>query len=274
MTSQPRTAAIERRLATDGVDLAVTEYEGDGPPLVLLHGIGSRAVSWWPVIDQLSARFHLYAPDLRGHGASAKPASGYLVSDYAGDLARLLDGLGLDRPLILGHSLGGMVALTWARDHPARAAGIALEDSPLRGGRATLPSFDDWLALNAMAPAEAAAAYARRYPPWSVEDCQRRATSITATARPVFTELRAEAEADLDADRITPLAAIQSPILLVYGDLDQGGMVVPADAHRLASTLPRARIAHIPGAGHTLHRDQSDAFLTMVLPFLEEHAEP
>ena len=273
MTGQPRTPARERAVDANGITLAVTEYEGpagDGPPLVLIHGIGSRSVSWWPVIDALAARFRLYALDLRGHGASEKPDLGYLLPDYGADLAGVLDALGLDRPLILGHSLGGLVALNWAVDHPTGAAAIALEDTALRSQPEILQAFDGWLALNAMTVEEAAAYFQREHPEWPAEDCRRRAESITSTARGVFEELRADAAENIAAgrDRLGPLAAIRSPVLLVHGDPEAGSMVVPADAARLAATLPNARLARVPGAGHGIHRDNTDAFLAAVVPFL------
>ncbi len=273
MTSRPQTPARQRYVRANCVDLLVTEYDAPktaSPPLILLHGIGSRGVSWWPVVDRLAERFRLVALDLRGHGDSAKPTAGYRLADYAADLDDLLDALDLDRPRILGHSLGGMVALTWAIDHPERAAAIALEDSALRSGRWSLPAFDEWLALNAMSATEAAAAFASRYPDWTAEDCARRATSITSTARGVFLEMRAMAEVEDGTDRIAPLATIQSPVLLVYGDLAAGGMVVPEDAERLVATLPHARIARVPGSGHNLHRDHSAAFLSLLVPFLTD----
>ena len=275
MTGQPRTPARERTVAANGQTLAVTEFAGDGPPLVLLHGIGSRAVSWWPVIDPLAARFRLYAVDLRGHGASAQPPSGYLLPDYAADLAALLDALGLDRPRLLGHSLGGLVILSWAVAHPAQATAIALEDTALRSQPGILEAFDGWLALNALPPAEAAAYFHRENPDWTPEDCLRRAESITGTARAVFAELRADSAQNLATgrDRLGPLAAIRSPLLLVHGDPETGSMVVPDDAARLAALLPDARLARVPGAGHGIHRDRTEAFLAAVVPFLEGNEE-
>src|SRR5438093_4008416 len=121
MTSCPVTEVTLRRVSVGEIALSVAEYGGAGPSLVLLHGIGSRGVSWWPVIDALSAHFRSIVPDLRGHGDSDKPSSGYLPTDYAADLAALIDVLGLAHPLIIGHSLGGVVTLTWAVFHPERA---------------------------------------------------------------------------------------------------------------------------------------------------------
>jgi pimeloyl-ACP methyl ester carboxylesterase len=268
MSESPLTPAYQRRIPVGSIELSLVEYGAAASPLILLHGIGSRGVSWWPVIDALAAHFRLIVPDLRGHGDSDKPASGYHFTDYAGDLAALIDQLELARPLILGHSLGGIVTLAWANFHPDRAARIALEDVPLRGGSRAAPLFDDWLALASMTVDDAAAHYRQEHPDWSEEDCRRRAVSITSTAPAVFTELRDSSISDTSGDRIAFLSAIRSPVLLVRGDPETGSMVVPDDAERFATTLLDARVAHIPGGSHSLHREHTDAFLGAVVPFL------
>src|SRR5215216_1684661 len=202
MSDNPLTPAIRRRIPVGRIELSLVEYGASGSPLILLHGTGSRGVSWWPVIDALAAHFRLIVPDLRGHGDSDKPASGYQFTDYAADLAALIDELELARPLILGHSLGGIVTLAWAIFHPDRAARIALEDVPLRGGSRAAPLFDDWLALASMTVDDAAAHYCREHPEWTEEECRRRAVSITSTAPAVFTELRDSSVADTGSDHI------------------------------------------------------------------------
>jgi pimeloyl-ACP methyl ester carboxylesterase len=278
MSDSPLTPASQRRIPVGSIKLSLVEYGTAGSPLILLHGIGSRGVSWWPVIDTLAAHFRLIVPDLRGHGDSDKPASGYQFTDYAGDLAALIDELKLTRPLILGHSLGGIVTLAWAIFHPDRAERIALADVALRGGSRAAPLFDDWLALASMTVDDAAAHYRREHPEWTEEECRRRAVSITSTTPAVFTELRDSSIADTGGDGIALLAAIRSPVLLVRGDPETGSMVVPDDAERFAATLPDARLAHIPGGSHSLHRENTNAFLDVVLPFLlgesQEPADP
>ena len=272
MAMPPQTLAREHRVQAAGLSLAVTEYKTAATgtsPLVLLHGIGSRGASWWPVIDALAEQFSLYVADLRGHGASEKPVTGYRLPDYAADLTALLDALELDHPAIVGHSLGGLIALTWAVDHPDRAAGIVLEDSSLRGRRDALPAVDGWLALNALTVEEATAYYAREHPTWDAEDCRRRAETITGTARGVFVELRQEAMSpDAPTDRISPLGVIRSPVLLLRGDPEAGSMVLPEDANRFAESVPVSQVVHFPGAGHSIHRDDPDGFLAAVVPFL------
>ena len=275
MVGVPLTASREWAIAAGDVEIAVTEFPNPGrPPVVLLHGIGSRGQSWWPVIDPLAARFHLYQLDLRGHGASGKPSAGYLMEHYAADLNAALDTLDLqgDETRVMGHSLGGLVALYWASERPSRAAALVVEDPSLRVPPDIVEAFDGWQQLAALTPAQAAAWYRQEYPDWSDADCLRRAETITSTAPGVFAELRAEAQAALatgTTDRMPILSGVQIPTLLLYGNVELGSMVAPADAERFVQTIPRGRAIQVPGAGHNLHRDASDAFLEAVIPFLD-----
>jgi pimeloyl-ACP methyl ester carboxylesterase len=273
MASIPLTAGRERTVPSGDVEIAVTEFPNPGrPPVVLLHGVGSRGQSWWPVIDPLAARFHLYQLDLRGHGASGKPSAGYQMAHYAADLDTALAVLDLAEPRIMGHSLGALVALFWASEHPSRAAALVVEDPSLRVPPDIVEAFDGWQQLAALTPAQAAAWYRQEYPDWSDADCLRRAETITSTAPGVFAELRAEAQEALargTTDRMHILSGVQSPTLLLYGSLELGSMVAPADAERFVQIMPRGRALQIPGAGHSLHREASDAFLEAAIPFLD-----
>ena len=273
MASSPQAPGRERTIRLGDVEIAVTEFPNPGrPPVVLLHGVGSRGQSWWPVIDPLAARFHLFQLDLRGHGASGKPSAGYQMEHYAADLDAALAALDLEEPRIIGHSLGALTALFWASEHPSRAAALVVEDPSLRVPPNIVEAFDGWQQLAALTPAQAAAWYRQEHPDWSDEDCLRRAQTITSTAPGVFAELRAAAQdalANGTTDRMHILSAVQSPTLLLYGNIELGGMVAPADAERFVQIMPRGRALQIPGAGHSLHRDVSDAFLEAVIPFLD-----
>jgi len=266
-------AAVESRMIDTGeVALHVTTHPGNGPALLLIHGIGSSGAGWAPVVAALTAEFTPITVDLRGHGSSDKPPHGYLYEDYVRDIDGLIAALGIDRPLIIGHSLGGILTLWWAARHPDRAAALAIEDSPLRSGEDFRPAFDGWLALNALSLPELRHHYANEYPAWPPEMVEARARDMAGTERAVFAELREDSLANHGVDRLRELEGIRSPLLLIHGDIESGGMVHPEDLAELPRRVPQARIIRIPGGGHTLHRSQRDAFLAAVLPFLREHA--
>lgn len=270
MTDHPGTPGTQRTVEVDGHALAYTEYEGSGPPLVLLHGIGSRGVGWWPVIDGLTPSFKVYALDMRGHGDSAKPESGYDLTDYAADLEGMLNALDLARPLVMGHSLGALVTLTWAARHPERAAALVLEDPPLRVFPDVGDLFADWIELAAMPREKVEAVYQERFPDWTAADRRRRAESITVTAPAVFTEARDRFLTQLKTPEQRPveISAALPPTLLIYADDDLGSMISDDEARAFAAAVPRATVDCIPGAGHNIHREKPAEFLALAVPFL------
>src|SRR5699024_3661587 len=132
--------------------------------------------------------------------------------------------------------------------------------------------FEGWLQLNAMPYHELVAWYAQENPEWPREIVESRAYAMTNTKRAVFQELMDDSLAHEGADRISEIEGVQSPTLLVHGDLETGGMVQPEDIVSLPSRLPNAQTIRIPGGSHTLHRSSKDAFLAAAIPFLKEHA--
>lgn len=274
MTNHPRNTETTRRIPGAGASISVTSFGTGGPALVLLHGIGSRGVSWWPVIGALASRHSVHALDLRGHGDSDKPASGYLPDDYAADLTAVLDHLGLAQPLVMGHSLGGVALLHWGAMNPGRAAAIVLEDVGLRGNKGTGESLREWQSLAEMPVEGAIDHYRSLFPEWSEDDYLRRAKGITATHPRVFAELRENGVDDATVNRIALATRIESPLLMVHGDKAAGGMADEADVLEVVARGRRAAATRILGGNHFLHRDHTEAFLDAVLPFLETHGGP
>ncbi|MEZ4497071.1 MAG: alpha/beta hydrolase [Thermomicrobiales bacterium] len=245
---------------------------GSGPALVLIHGITSGRWTWGSVVDRLAEDYELFIYDQRGHGQSQKPNHGYQLSDYAGDLDIVLDHFGIARPLIIGHSLGGMVTLEWAIGQPDRAKAIVIEDSLMRrGGDETGELFDGWIALNNMTREEIEAAYLANEPDITPEDARVEAESMAATAPGVLLDLRDAMKKHHGETVIDSYREITSPALLVYGDVEAGGMVPQVDAVEFADVVPNGKIANIAGGSHGLHRERTDDFLAAVLPFLEAH---
>jgi 3-oxoadipate enol-lactonase len=113
-----------------GIRLAYRTWgPADAPPVVLLHALGEGSADWAPVAAALAPAWRVYAPDLRGHGASDWPGS-YTIEQLTTDLAAFLDALGLDRVVLGGHSLGAAPAYLYAARHPGRVARLILEDPP------------------------------------------------------------------------------------------------------------------------------------------------
>lgn len=271
-TVTPSIPATSSLVNTGACSLHVTTYAGNGPQLLLIHGIGSSSAAWNTVIEDLARDFSPITVDLRGHGESDKPESGYLYDDYVGDIDGLLSALDIPTPLVVGHSLGGIVALWWAAKHPSRAAALVIEDSPLRSGEDFRPAFDGWLRLNAMPVDTLTEYYLGENPSWSPKMAAARARTMTTTKRAVFAELREDSLANDGNDRIEEITKITSPALLIHGDPETGSKVHPEDVAAFSNRLPNARTYRIPGGGHTLHRSFREGFLAAAVPFLKEWA--
>jgi pimeloyl-ACP methyl ester carboxylesterase len=116
------------KVSLSGLQLAY-DRRGRGAPLVLIHGYPLDHTIWEPIVPLLVNDFDLILPDLRGFGESDAPKTEYTMSDLAADVAGLLDRLGIEKAAIVGHSMGGYVALTFAHDYPRRMLGLGLVSS-------------------------------------------------------------------------------------------------------------------------------------------------
>ena len=128
------TTPADRAVPGDGVRLHARDWSGSGQAVVLLHGLASNARIWDGVASRLAgAGLRVVALDQRGHGASEQPGSGYDFATLGRDLSAALAALGIERPVLAGHSWGANVALQFAADRPGALAGLALVDGALLG---------------------------------------------------------------------------------------------------------------------------------------------
>ena len=128
------TSPTDRAVPGDGIGLHARDWGGGGQAVLLLHGLASNARIWDGVASRLAgAGLRVAALDLRGHGDSDQPDQGYDFASVGRDLASALAGLGLERPVLVGHSWGANVALQFAADRPGTLAGLALVDGALTG---------------------------------------------------------------------------------------------------------------------------------------------
>jgi len=154
-TPEPR---LERIPAADGVSLAVRIFEPDrgaavGDPFVLLHGIASTSVGWEEAARLLAAAGRMaYAVDMRGHGLSDRPDEGYDLTTLASDLGAVIGGLGLERPILVGHSLGASVVLEAVAIGRVRASGVGLVEGGLTDARDQFATPEECVARTALPP--------------------------------------------------------------------------------------------------------------------------
>ena len=120
-----------QRVTVDTITLATHEWPGRGPAVVGIHGLTSNHTVWYPIADALCGSHRLIAYDLRGRGDSDKPPTGYSLAHHAADLLGLLDRFGLDRAILMGHSLGAHIGVRFATLHPERVAKLVLFDGGL-----------------------------------------------------------------------------------------------------------------------------------------------
>ncbi|WP_438039642.1 alpha/beta fold hydrolase [Sorangium sp. So ce128] len=255
---------------TNGITIHYLRTGGAKVPVVLLHGLMGSGACWTPLARALEGEFDVVMPDARGHGGSSAPHHGYRYDDHASDVVGLIRGLSLSRPVLLGHSMGGMTAAVVA----SRGAGI------LRGLILVDPTF--------LSPERQREVHAS-----DVADQHRQAlalqkSDLVAKARArdprrslEIIELQAEArlKTRIDAfDVLTPpnpayrdvVSAIDVPSLLVIGD--DSPVVTLEMATELRSLNPRVRIEQVQDAGHGLPFQQPERLGEVVLSFLREMA--
>jgi len=121
-----------QEIATNGATLHV-RTGGDGPAVVLLHGYGETGDMWSPLAADLARDHRVVVPDLRGLGLSSRPARGYDKKTQAGDVAGVLDALGIERADLVTHDIGNMVGFAFAAEHPERVTRFAIMDAPVPG---------------------------------------------------------------------------------------------------------------------------------------------
>src|SRR2546425_1575670 len=112
----------------DGVELVSWSWPGGDPPVLLLHGIGNYGRYWDLFADAIAGRLRLVAPDARGHGESGRPRDGYAPEDFVADALAVLDAAGIERAVVVGHSMGGLHSILLAASHPGRVQALAIVD--------------------------------------------------------------------------------------------------------------------------------------------------
>lgn len=257
----------------NGINVRVWRWAADAPPLVVVHGITNSARGWDFVCRKLQGEFDVYAVDLRGHGDSDKPERGYGTADYAADVAGAIEALKLERPDVIGHSLGARTSARLAADRPELVGRLVLVDPPSehRYPWQVKEAMDGFLAGVRATRERGEAAVRQQYPHWSDEQVAARVEGHIKMSDRV---MLAPVEAYEPGSVLDDLPRIQAPTLFMYGDTGHKGPrpgIVKRDTAKQAGQLLRdGEVVFVPGTGHMVPWDDLDGFMAAVLRFLRE----
>ncbi|HET8631664.1 MAG TPA: alpha/beta hydrolase [Thermomicrobiales bacterium] len=252
-----------------------------GPPVVLLHGFSDAGPCWLRLARDLAPDYDVVMLDAAGHGRSGGPEHGFRERAVS-DVLTAIDQLGLEHPALVGHSMGAATAAGVAAEASDRLRGVALEDPPWRdgpppaptapaasGSRAPLrsPEWVAWMrSLKAMSPEERHALASTERANWDEVDRVH-----WADAKANFNLAVIEQPLDFGRPPWREIVArIRCPVLLITADPERGAIVTPEAAAEAAQLLANGRVAHIPGAGHNIRREQYEPYRAAVLGFLAD----
>lgn len=264
------TCTIPRRSETRSGAAYVAE--GDGEPLVLVHGVGLRLEAWAAQIDGLAATHRVIAVDMPGHGASAALPDAARLPDFVAWLARVLDDLGLERASLAGHSMGALIAGGMAAEHPGRLDRVAL----LCGVHRRTPEAAAAVAGRAEAlrrgERDSAGPLARWFGPEGADPAYPlvRAWLESVDAGGYATAYTAFATGDATYADAWP--AVSQPALFLTGALDANS--TPAMARAMAAAAPRGRAVVIEGHGHMVPMTAPAAVNAALRAWLAEEVSP
>jgi 3-oxoadipate enol-lactonase len=252
-----------------GVRLNVIDTGGAGRPVVLLHGIGGSVADWAPQLEDLQDRHRVVALDARGFGRSDRTYGAMSFADYAADVIDVLDMIDVERPIVVGLSLGGMIAQAVALADPGRIDGVVLCDTSaaldpplveaLRLAQQLVISDGMGQVGELFLPSLAGPGVTEASHPWFAGFCE----SFRSTDPLVFsTGLGAIA----GLDHLPRLGELRLPVLVVHGTED---LLLPmAHAEAIASVVPGSTLHPLEGVGHLSNLEAPDAFGAALETFL------
>lgn len=260
--------ASTTRIRVDGVNIAFRTW-GDGPPLVLVHGLGANSLLWIKQLDALGASHRLIAVDLRGFGQSDRPraAGAYTIDRFADDIVTLVRELGIGKIDYLGTSMGGFIGQALALKAPElinrlilahTAAQMTMPLSILEKRLAVLrelpmSEFSKLVGAQALADGVDSPEFG-----WLCQMIERNDPDV-------YAQVLGEGLSGFDLR--SQVDQIRLPTLVIVGDKDR--VIPPEGGYALAEAIAGARLASLTGAGHIGYAEQPQAFNRHVLGFLD-----
>jgi pimeloyl-ACP methyl ester carboxylesterase len=273
---------LEGELKLNGLRIHYFEWRGAGRrPLVLMHGLRDYAYYWQDCANRFLDDFHLFAPDIRGHGESEFAPGGYGVWSLAADLAAFVDAIGLERFDLLGLSLGSRLSMAYARDNSLRLKHLLLADMGPRMAKAGARGLkDDMTAKADVAPStftldQALDFYKKQWPSLDEPSVERLiANSLVRGEDGMYANRYDRRLADITTKAAIPeinylwesLTRVRCPALVLRGE--RSPILDDEIASRMVASLPDGRLHVFPDTGHSLPRLRPEEFAAVVRGFL------
>lgn len=255
-------------ITANGIDIHYHRTGGDKPQVVMLHGLTDNGACWTRLANELAADYDCIMPDARGHGQTSAPETGYSFDEQADDVIAFIQALALDRPALIGHSLGGAVSAIVAAKAPELIRAAILEDPAFISAEPN-PQRNDWpnrhRANQALSHAELMAKGQAENPLWSPDTFDTWATAKHEARMEVFNALGATPP-DFRKNAIN----FGVPVLMITGDEARGVVVSPQTAGELQALSPKLSVVNVPGAGHCIRYEQPERVAEIVKGYLAE----
>jgi 3-oxoadipate enol-lactonase len=255
----------------NGTEIAY-EVRGMGEPLLMIHGAGIPHDEFQPQYETLGAKFRLILPDVRGHGESPVTKAPYSMKQFADDMFALLEHLGIDETLILGHSMGGTIAQQMVMDHPERVKAMVLAETNY-GIKSDAMLY--WI-VKLMDPLSRMIGL-KRLSGLSVKQFSGRSPQLKPFLETAFQQHVDDpanfwniSQANNEYDGKGQLAKIQCPTLIMAA---RNNPATHSYAQYMAENIPNARLIMISNAGHMLNWDNAEVFNKTVIEFFEKVSE-
>ncbi|MQF48291.1 alpha/beta hydrolase [SAR202 cluster bacterium AC-647-N09_OGT_505m] len=253
-----------------GINMHYLEWGEPGAPDVLLvHGWTGSAQGWNYVAEQIRDRYHVIAPDHRGHGESDKPETGYRLRDFAEDMHQVVEALGLKSPLLAGNSWGGCIGTIMAADYPADISKAVLGDPVYwKMLNAFVTRLPDTLERRKQSDRNLMANL--RQQGMSEEQVQAEIAKIPNFSPHAITRLLTD-NRDFAYTCEDYLKRIQVPTLIIAGDSEAGGYILPEEVEYYRTIVsPMVRITRWPGVGHGVSGQEPERYVREMVGFFEE----
>jgi pimeloyl-ACP methyl ester carboxylesterase len=266
----------EKKFTASAIEVNYAEGPDNGPPMVLIHGLGGRWVAWESVIRHFAKRWHVYAIDLRGHGDSGRVPGGYEFNDFPTEVIEFLRGVVGQPAFLVGASLGGITAAGICATAPELVGAAVLVDPPLYirewfSESAFAPGFQRTLDLRNKNLNEAdTAEELRKTDGLSSDDEIMGRAQALVRADPGLWAVALDGRQTESWDPDAVLSAATPPVLLMQANPDRGGALRDVEASRTVDLLPRGRHVKWDDSGHGMHREHPERFVRLVGAFFRQ----